>query len=753
MEEVSNLTENQTVHCISFNAPKAQTPINTPPVITLLGSNPFYVNFGATFTDPGATSTDREDGDLTSSIIRTGTVGTTTGTYTLTYTVTDTGGLSASTTRTVIVREQDVTPKGTVKFCAVFVDKNNTIQTSKNNLPFGNFNIALATTTDINSSSYGQKSWTNTTFAPNQKVMSSVNDADCLTFTDLPLGNYYYSQVSVNGSLWRAVKYNDQYNMPVNNVFDMLDYSSELFNATTSDDSLRNPNSDGLLEVSASKREHTVVLLFGYNEPNNQCLIPDITSSLSVQATLNSAFSYQITASSSSSVTFDIGTSTLPKGLSFATSTGIISGTPTEAGAFFIDAKATNSCGTSPAVRIIIYVNTPTGGGGGGGVTPPPTVITSGGGGGGNGPIVQNNLTIFNEKVVELNKGVALVTWNTNIPATRQVGYGTSSVNFASSTAPFGYATSTALISSPLDTSHSVLIPISTDGTYYFRPASKDTNRQVIGKELVLTRDNSGSNSCYYLFDYLKKGWNNNPVEVKKLQVFLRDLEGFDVAITGVYDDQTIKALNAFQERYKDDILTPWGHKEATSFTYITTKKKVNEIYCKMAFPLTAQQQEEINNFRNFINNLKDLNIEIPDSNVDKTTQPVIINTNEVGVAPSAPVTELVDNGDSRISSSTNNLSTLAGISTTTKNITSGITASVIQSGKALGNLLYGIFWPFSKNNNSNQCKSGCHYCDFSIIIFIIIIIVLSYLLYRERRAYKKLADVNKELDLVNKQQ
>ncbi len=37
----------------------------TPPVITLVGANPFTVNQGGTYTDPGATATDNVDGDLT----------------------------------------------------------------------------------------------------------------------------------------------------------------------------------------------------------------------------------------------------------------------------------------------------------------------------------------------------------------------------------------------------------------------------------------------------------------------------------------------------------------------------------------------------------------------------------------------------------------------------------------------------------------------------------------------------------------
>ena len=86
-------------------------PSNTPPVITLNGANPMNLNVGDTFTDPGATANDKEDGDITSKIVVTGTVDTTTaGTYTLTYTITDSGGLSATTTRTVNVQSKPSAP-------------------------------------------------------------------------------------------------------------------------------------------------------------------------------------------------------------------------------------------------------------------------------------------------------------------------------------------------------------------------------------------------------------------------------------------------------------------------------------------------------------------------------------------------------------------------------------------------------------------------------------------------------------------
>ena len=77
----------------------------TAPVITLLGDNPMTIEVGSTFTDPGATASDAGDGDLTSSIVVTGSVDTSTlGTYTLTYNVSDaSGNVADPVTRTVNV--------------------------------------------------------------------------------------------------------------------------------------------------------------------------------------------------------------------------------------------------------------------------------------------------------------------------------------------------------------------------------------------------------------------------------------------------------------------------------------------------------------------------------------------------------------------------------------------------------------------------------------------------------------------------
>jgi len=80
------------------------------PVITLLGDNPVTVVQDTTYNDAGATALDIEDGDITASIVVTGSVDTSTlGTYVLTYNVQDAAGnFAAPVTRTVSVVEATV---------------------------------------------------------------------------------------------------------------------------------------------------------------------------------------------------------------------------------------------------------------------------------------------------------------------------------------------------------------------------------------------------------------------------------------------------------------------------------------------------------------------------------------------------------------------------------------------------------------------------------------------------------------------
>ena len=105
---VSDSAGNEATETRTVIVREVQEPDTTPPVITLKGDNPLYLNVGDEFVDPGATATDDVDGDLTEQIVVTGSVDTSKpGEYILTYTVSDSAGNTATATRTVIVQEKE----------------------------------------------------------------------------------------------------------------------------------------------------------------------------------------------------------------------------------------------------------------------------------------------------------------------------------------------------------------------------------------------------------------------------------------------------------------------------------------------------------------------------------------------------------------------------------------------------------------------------------------------------------------------
>ena len=98
------------------------------------------------------------------------------------------------------------------------------------------------------------------------------------------------------------------------------------------------------------------------NSSFGSVIAPVITSPTTASGTVGASFSYQIAASNSPT---SFGATGLPTGLTFNTSTGLISGTPSAAGASTVSISATNSAGTSPATLTIIISS----GGSGGGAT------------------------------------------------------------------------------------------------------------------------------------------------------------------------------------------------------------------------------------------------------------------------------------------------------------------------------------------------------------------------------------------------
>jgi hypothetical protein len=228
---------------------------------------------------------------------------------------------------------------------------------------------------------------------------------------------------------------------------------------------------------------------------------------------------------------------------------------------------------------------------------------------GGGGVIVKPTIIITNEKVVYLGGGEALVTWTTNIETTRQVAYGDDSIDTENlGDAPgYGYDSVNEESTDGMIRDHSVKISGLTDGvTYYFRPIAdrSGSTGEVVGIEVFyepgevkgaeVPAPTPEPAECNYLLEYIKLGADNNPIEVKKLEWFLNEFEGESLAVNGIYEQVDFDAVSRFQEKYMEDILTPWNHNKATGYVYITTKKKINELYCEREFPLTSEQEAEV---------------------------------------------------------------------------------------------------------------------------------------------------------------
>ena len=109
------------------------------------------------------------------------------------------------------------------------------------------------------------------------------------------------------------------------------------------------------------------------------------------------------------------------------------------------------------------------------------------------------------------------------------------------------------------------------------------------------------STTCSYLRDFLRRDWDNDKIEMLKLQSFLNAFEKESLMLNATFDQATFEAVSRFQNKYFSDILEPWGHTAPTGFVYILTKKKINEIYCNTLLSLNQSERDEIAAFRAFI--------------------------------------------------------------------------------------------------------------------------------------------------------
>ncbi|MEI8249301.1 MAG: peptidoglycan-binding domain-containing protein [Candidatus Taylorbacteria bacterium] len=111
----------------------------------------------------------------------------------------------------------------------------------------------------------------------------------------------------------------------------------------------------------------------------------------------------------------------------------------------------------------------------------------------------------------------------------------------------------------------------------------------------------STTTSCPLITTYMTFGGNNNASDVSKLQAYLKNVEGLNVDVTGVYDQKTVDAVKAFQDKYHNDTMGPWGAALASGRVYITTLKKINQLACSSALTLSADELAIIDSYKNTV--------------------------------------------------------------------------------------------------------------------------------------------------------
>ena len=655
---------------------------NNPPAITIIGDNPLNLTVGNAFTDPGATATDSEDGDLTSAIITTGTVDTTVaGSYEITYSVTDSGGLSASATRTVIISDIIVPPS----LVDINISASKIICDSESDLPnwgLGGPDVTANTASEFLNSRpncHLQSGWNfqwadSTASDPGKSFIGEAGGWN--TFGSTNEQGVAVTTISISPSasyIWMREVLKDNY-LTFTYPGDNDSYSAEMYCRS---DVLNYDNYDRVDSPFVSGETYYCV---AFNVSTATTTPPVNTPPI---ITLIGANPFNITVGNTFADPGATATDTEDGDLTSAiTSTSTVNSALV--GTYSVIYSVTDSGGLSASTTRTVIVNATT--------TPPvntPPIITLIGANPFNitvgNTFADPGATATDTEDGDLTSAI-VKTGDVNASTT-----GTYILTYVVKDSGNLYATTTRTVivnSKPIcsdgldndgdgkvdandpgchtdndsnntgsydpndndeaDNPPPVVPPPSTDGGS--GSGGGGGHRRDISNLLATGGEILGATSCSYLRDYLKIDWRNDPIEVLKLQSFLNVFEKENLSLTGVFNQATFEAVERFQIKYSGDVLKPWGDKVTTGFVYILTKKKINEIYCNTTINLNQTDQSEIQAFRNSpgdglgatvggysgynTNSSQDLNAE-PDT------------LNGVEIDDSATVVELEDNSTS----------------------------------------------------------------------------------------------------------
>lgn len=216
----------------------------------------------------------------------------------------------------------------------------------------------------------------------------------------------------------------------------------------------------------------------------------------------------------------------------------------------------------------------------------------------------QRMLPVENVSISQSTENEVTVKLMTQSTSTVSVFYSINPIDLASVYVGAGQSEYALVESVTVSKNHTITIDdLSPDTRYFFRLFAEDVDKTsfTISHEYEFTTNTPDSKGamCTYLAQNVMQDAENDPKTVRRLQSYLNVYEGENLSISGVYDAETIAAVNRFQIKFTDTVLKPWGLSQPTGNTYITTRAQINSHICGTSPSYADSELKEIEAYRN----------------------------------------------------------------------------------------------------------------------------------------------------------
>lgn len=114
---------------------------------------------------------------------------------------------------------------------------------------------------------------------------------------------------------------------------------------------------------------------------------------------------------------------------------------------------------------------------------------------------------------------------------------------------------------------------------YYVLPVATTsiiaTTSPQINKDTILTTNGSTCSSRIAILSPIDVGLKNDPLEVKKLEMFLNEYEGEKLKVDGIYGKEDYIAVKKWQAKYATNVLAPMRLKKPTGTVYTSSMRQI----------------------------------------------------------------------------------------------------------------------------------------------------------------------------------